>query len=45
MGCIMNVIKRFGLVISAMIVTALFVMGTAATIVLVIGFAIVEVII
>jgi hypothetical protein len=45
MGCIINIIKRFGFVIFAMIVIALFTVGSAATIVLLIGFAIVGVII
>jgi hypothetical protein len=45
MGCIINIIKRFGLVICAMITIALFTVGSAATIVLIIGFAIVGIII
>jgi hypothetical protein len=45
MKWIINVFKRFGFVIFTMIVIALFTVGSAATIVLLIGFAIVGVII
>jgi hypothetical protein len=45
MKWVIDIIKRFGLVICAMITIALFSAGTAATIVLIIGFAIVGIII